>query len=85
MGLRKTERPLVERPFCFLQNRLRGFFHASDQLHALQAGMAVPADDDVVVDGDAERAGDLDHRLRHLDVGPRRRGVARRMVVDHPF
>ena len=34
-----------------------------DQLQRLEAGVAVPADDDVVVDGDAERLGDLDDRL----------------------
>ena len=33
-----------------------------DQLQPLQAGMAVLADDDVVVHGDAERLGDLDDR-----------------------
>ncbi len=31
--------------------------------------MAVPADDDVVVHGDAERLCDLDDRAVHLDVG----------------
>src|SRR6266540_1769957 len=43
--------------------------------------MSLLADDDVVVHGDAERAGDLDDRLRHLDIGARRRRVARWMVV----
>src|SRR5438105_2268493 len=40
----------------------------SNQPHALQARMPVPADDDVVVHGNAERGGDIDDRLRHLDV-----------------
>ena len=31
--------------------------------------MAFLADDDVVVHRDAERLGDIDDRLRHLDVG----------------
>src|SRR5690606_10185345 len=57
----------------------RGFFHAllsgsggrrgSDEAQALQAGMAVLADDDVIVDGDAERHGGLDDGLRHVDIG----------------
>jgi hypothetical protein len=43
--------------------------------------MSAPADDDVVVHGDAERGGDVDDRFRHLDVRTRRRGIAARMVV----
>ena len=41
----------------------------SDQLQPLQADMTVPADDDVVVDGDIERLGGTDDHLRHVDVG----------------
>jgi hypothetical protein len=43
--------------------------------------MSAPAEDDVVVHGDAERGGDVDDRFRHLDVRTRRRGIAARMVV----
>jgi hypothetical protein len=43
--------------------------------------MPVLADDDVVVHGNAERAGDVDDRLGHLDVGLRRRGIAGGVVV----
>ena len=43
--------------------------------------MAFLADDDVVVDGNAERLGDLDNGLRHLNVGTRRSRIARQMVV----
>ena len=43
--------------------------------------MAVLADDDVVVDGNAEGASDFDNRLRHLDVRARGRGIAGGMVV----
>ena len=43
--------------------------------------MSAPADDNVVVRGDAERGGDVDDRFRHLDVRTRRRGIAARMVV----
>jgi hypothetical protein len=43
--------------------------------------MPALADDDVVVHGNAERGGDIDDRLRHLDVGLRRRGITARMVV----
>ena len=53
----------------------------SNQLQPLEAGMAVLADDDVVVHGNAERLGDVDDRLRHLNVGARRRRVAGRMIV----
>ena len=38
--------------------------------------MAVLADDDVIVDADAEWLGDLDDILRHQDIGARRRRIA---------
>lgn len=44
--------------------------------------MAILAHDDVVVHGNAERLGDVDDGLRHLDVGLRRRGIAAWMVVE---
>jgi Phage integrase family len=50
--------------------------------------MPILADDDVVVHGDAERAGDVDDRLRHLDVGLRRRRIAGGItphVLRHSF
>ena len=53
---------------------------SSHQLQCLEAGVPVLAHDEVVVHGDAERARDLDDRLRHLDVGARRGGIAGRMV-----
>ena len=40
------------------------------------------ADDDVVVDGDAEWLGHVDDLPCHLDVRIRRRRVARRVIVD---
>jgi hypothetical protein len=43
--------------------------------------MPVLADDDVVVHGDAERGGDVDDRLGHLDVGLRRRRIAGGVIV----
>lgn len=46
--------------------------------------MAVLADDDVIVHRDAERVGDADDRLGHLDVGRRRCRIAGRMIVDQP-
>ncbi len=52
------------------------------QFHALEAGMPVLADDDVVMHGDPERLGDVDDRFRHLDVGLRRRRIAGGMVVQ---
>lgn len=48
----------------------------SDQQQALHAGMTLLADDDVIMNGDAERFGRLDDQLGHLDVGARRRRVA---------
>jgi hypothetical protein len=48
----------------------------SNQPQPLQARVAVLADDDVVVHGDAERARHRDDRLRHFDVGARRGRVA---------
>jgi hypothetical protein len=54
----------------------------SNQLQRLQARVAVLSHDEVVVHRDAERACDLDDRLRHLDVGARRRRVATRVIVQ---
>ena len=54
-----------------------------DQLHPLQTRMSVPADDDVVVHGNAERGGDLDDRFGHVDIGLRERRIAGGMVVHH--
>ena len=46
--------------------------------------MAFTADDDVIVDGDAEGAGGVDDGPGHLDVGARGGRVAGRVVMDHP-
>lgn len=54
----------------------------SHQPRSLEADVPVPTDDDVVVNGDAERLGDIDDRLGHADVGLRGRRVARRVVVE---
>jgi len=43
--------------------------------------MALAADHQVVVDGDAERLGRRPDLARHLDVAARRLGIARGMVV----
>ena len=59
--------------------------HALDQPQPLETGVAFLADDDVVVHGNAQRLGHVDDRLRHLDVGARRRRVARRMIVQNTF
>lgn len=45
--------------------------------------MALAADDEMVVERDAELVADIAHLMGHGDVGGRRRRVARRMVVDH--
>jgi hypothetical protein len=43
--------------------------------------MPVLADDDVIVHGDAERAGDIDDRLCHVYIRLRWRRIAGRVVV----
>ena len=65
--------------------QLRSHPPRSDQQQALHARIAVLADDDVVVDGDAERLGGVDDLFGHFDVGTRRRRVARGMVVQLPL
>ena len=55
----------------------------SDQPQPLEARMPVPADDDVIVHRDPEWLGGADDRMRHVDIGARRGGVARRMIVEH--
>src|SRR5215207_1502863 len=54
------------------QYSLSGRSSRSNQLEALEAGVALFADDDVVVDGDAQRPGGIDDLLGHVDVGARR-------------
>ena len=48
----------------------------SNQLQPLHARMAVLADDDVVVHGNAERGGDVDDGFGHLDIRLRRCRIA---------
>ena len=55
---------------------------ASNQLQRLEARVAVLADDDVVVHGNAERPGHVDDGLGHLDVRARGRRIAGGMVVQ---
>ena len=55
----------------------------SQNAHAAQTDMAGTADDDVVVDGDAQFLGRIGDLAGHVDVGPRRRRVAARMIVQH--
>src|SRR5439155_7037171 len=52
-----------------------------DHSQPLHAGMPVLADDEVIVQGDAERAGDVDDRFCHLDIRLRWRRIAGRVVV----
>ena len=53
----------------------------SNEAQRLEARMAFTANDNMVVNGDAEGCGACDDLLRHVDVGTRRRRVARRVVV----
>ena len=48
----------------------------SDQLQPPQAGMAVPADDDVVMKGNAKGFRGFLDRPGHVDIGARGGGVA---------
>ena len=43
--------------------------------------MPVLADDEVIVNRDAERARDRDDRFRHLNIGLRGRRIARGVIV----
>jgi len=52
------------------------------QPQALEARVTLAADDDVIVNRDAERRGGLGDLLGHLDVGARRRRVAGWVIVD---
>ena len=54
----------------------------SDELKALQARMAILADDDVIVHGNAQRFGGFDDQFGHLDIGTRRCWVAGRVIMD---
>jgi hypothetical protein len=53
-----------------------------DQPQALEARVPVLAHDNVVMHGNAQRMGDGDDLLRHLDVGAGRRRIARGVVVQ---
>jgi hypothetical protein len=44
--------------------------------------MAIPGDDDVVMDSDAKQLADLVNLFGHIDIGPGWRSIAGRMVVD---
>ena len=56
-----------------------------DQLHPAHAGMPIPADDDMVMHGDAERFRHVSDFPRHLDVGSRRRRIAGGVIVQQPI
>ena len=69
------------RPRTWRRRESCGARAVSDQLQSFHRNMALPADDDVVVDGDPERRGDRDDVERHLHVLRRGRRIARGMVV----
>jgi hypothetical protein len=70
-----TSTATVTRPYS-------GSIAWSNQLQRLETRVAVLADDEMVVHGDAERARDLDDRPCHVDIGARGSGVAGGMVVQ---
>ena len=47
--------------------------------------MSAGADDDVIVDGDAQMLARLDDRAGQVDVGAAGLWVAAGVVVDHPY
>jgi hypothetical protein len=53
-----------------------------DQLQPLQARVTFLADDDVVMNGNAERLRHWNNLLRHLDIRAARCGIATWMVVQ---
>jgi hypothetical protein len=71
-----VEHDLIRKPVSTFRD------HALDQPQTFQAGMAILADDDVVVHGNAERRGDIDDSLSHLDVRLRWRWITTWMVVQ---
>lgn len=58
---------------------------ASKQSQRLEARDPVAADDQMVVDGDAQGAAGFDDLAGDLDVGGGGRGVARGVVVEEPM
>jgi hypothetical protein len=54
---------------------------SSHQAKPAKAGMPIPRNDHMVVDGDTKQPTNLDDLLGHVDVGPRWRGVAGWVVV----
>src|SRR6266536_4348104 len=65
----------------FARPELRGAAARSNQPQRLEARVALAADDDVVVQGNPERAGGFDDLLGHLHVGARGARIAGGMVV----
>jgi hypothetical protein len=55
---------------------------SSHQAKAAKAGVPILGDDDVVMDSDAKQLANLVNLLGHVDIGPGRRGVAGRMIVN---
>jgi hypothetical protein len=54
----------------------------SHQAKPAKAGMPIPCDDHMVVDGNTKEPAHLDNLLGHVDIGAGWRRVARRMIVD---
>ena len=55
-----------------------------EEAQRLEARHAVAADDQVVVDGDAQGPAGVDHLAGHIDVRAGRRRIAGRVVVEEP-
>jgi hypothetical protein len=54
---------------------------SSHQAKTAQAGMAIPRDNHVVVDGDPKQVANFSNLLGHVDIGAGWRGVAGRVIV----
>ena len=73
---------LAERPAASTSAFFQGLSPGSDEPQPFERGVAVPADDDVVVHDHAERLGDRHDVQGHPHVLRRGRGIAGRMIVD---
>lgn len=79
-GARPCRRPR-DHPVPRRRPHPRQWMRKLHQLQCLEAGMAVLADDDVVVHLDAQGLGHVDDALRHLDIGARGGRVAGGVVM----
>ena len=81
IGQNRAQHPDLGFHVVVFRERLR-IPSSSHQAKATKARMAIPCNDDMVVDSDTKQPANLDDLLGHVDIGPGWRGVARRVIVD---